>query len=201
MNKKLFILSILLISILPSQTLALTCSVDTTCSGIVVFKMSSTSNAHAELPTQTNYGYYVCCSDSGLGNSCSGNYAVALRLSSDTNAHVEKNTFSNYPNQVCLSTSTGSVDCNYASDCTTLGSNYVCLASISSDTNAHVGDCNAYQTKVCCSIGVSPPPQGRGLPEFDWLGILQIIALAALGFSLILLEPKIRRLGSFRRKR
>jgi len=157
---KLFRLSIFLLFILLTSkaVVALSCSVSTSCDNVVVFKMSGTSNAHAELPTQANYGYYVCCSETGLGNSCSGNYAVVLRLSSATNAHVEKNTLSNYPNQVCLSTSSGTIDCNYASDCTTLGSGYVCLASISSDTNAHVGDCNAYTTKVCCRTGDTTPP-------------------------------------------
>jgi len=123
------------------------------CPNTSIFKMSAISNAHAELSGQTNYDYYVCCSGiTGLGTSCSGNYDTVLKLSGITNAHVEKDTQANYTNSVCLSVPTGStIICNYASDCSALGPGYTCLASISGDTNAHVGNCAAYETKVCCT--------------------------------------------------
>jgi len=155
----LFTITIFLVFI-PNLSLAFSCSISTSCSGITVFKISSLTNAHAEFSNQTNYGYYVCCNETGLGNSCSGNYTRILKLSSSTNAHVEKKTYTNYPdsNAICLSISNGNIDCQYSSDCSTLGSNYICLVSISSDTNAHVGDCNAYSTKVCCAVSAAPPP-------------------------------------------
>jgi len=74
-----------------------------------------------------------------------------LKLSGITNAHVGKNTHSDYANSVCLSAPTGStIVCDYATDCNALGPGYTCLVSISGDTNAHVGNCAAYETKVCC---------------------------------------------------
>jgi hypothetical protein len=151
--KKIILIAVLL-AFLPSSALALSCSIATSCSGVTAFKISSTTNAHAELPTQTNYGYYVCCSGTGLGNSCSGTYTQVLKLSSTTNAHVEKKSYTNYGSAICLSISGGSIDCQYETNCANLGTNYVCLASISSDTNAHVGDCNAYSTKICCAATV-----------------------------------------------
>lgn len=129
---------------------ALNCSVTSgSCGGTTIFKMQSTSNSHAELSNQANYSNYICCSGvAGLGNSCSGNYAVALKFSAATNAHVEENSYTDYANNVCLSASADdTVSCTYSSSCS---GDYVCLASISGDTNAHVGDCNAYTTKVCC---------------------------------------------------
>ena len=134
----------------PSQNL--NCSIGTSCSGTTVFKISNSTNAHAELPSQNNYTYYVCCTGiTGLGNDCNAaNKIVVLKLSDITNAHVEENSYSNYPNNVCLSAPTGkTIICNYNSSCST---GYSCLASISAETNAHVGDCNVYSIKICCKI-------------------------------------------------
>ena len=131
----------------------LACSITTVCSDTTIFKLSATTNAHAEMPNQTNYTNEVCCSGGvGLGTSCSGNYDTVLKLSGLTNAHVEKKTQANYANSTCISATSGTMLCDYSTDCSTLGSDYVCLASISGDTNAHTGDCTAYPTKVCCKI-------------------------------------------------
>src|SRR4030042_3146273 len=111
-----------------------------------VFHMYDTQNSHAELPTQSNYPYKMCCSGiPALGASCSGNYAVIFRLSSTTTSVVEKNTLSNYPNLACMSVNDGSIGCGYVnspSACTTLGLNYLCMATMSSDTNAMISDCD-----------------------------------------------------------
>ena len=137
-----------------SEVTNFTCSVTSgSCSGTTILKMQALTNSHAELSSQGNYNYYVCCSGlSGLGNSCSGNYDTALKLSGTTNAHVEKKTQLNYSNSACLSIENGAVTCDYSTACSDLGSVYACLASISGDTNAHIGDCNAYSTKVCCRV-------------------------------------------------
>ncbi len=133
-----------------------------------VLKMSDTTNAHAEMPGQTNYNYSVCCGGTaGLGNSCSGNYDTVLKLSNVTNAHVEKKTYTNYTNSVCLS-SPSPVTCSYASDCSTLGSDYTALASISADTNAHIGDASAYSTKVCCAVAPSSSCQSHNVSGYAW---------------------------------
>ena len=120
--------------------------------------MTATTNSHAELPSGVTSAYtnnQFCCNGvTGLGNSCSGNYAVVLKLSDTTNAHVEQNTQSNYANNICISSNFGNVitvayqDNNCTGYDTTLG-------SISDITNAHVGDSNAYTTKVCATI--TPP--------------------------------------------
>lgn len=150
---RLFAASALFLIFLACEGLALSCSIATSCGAVTVFRVSSATNAHAQLPTQTNYAYYVCCNENSLSNSCSGNYAIVAKLSGATNAHVEENVYSNYTNNACLSMTNGSsVDCKYSSDCATFGSKYVCVASMSSDSNAHVGGCSDYGTKVCCAI-------------------------------------------------
>lgn len=142
-------------SIIPSED---TCSVssehqdDPSASAVSIFNIYSLTGNHAELATQTNYPYKVCCEGSSLSNECSGG-TVALGLSGITNAHVEKNTQSYYSNSACLSGLLKNITCSYASDCSTLGEDYVCLASVpTGDTNLHVGDCSAYSTKVCCQL-------------------------------------------------
>jgi len=140
------------------EPIPLSCTVTSgACSGVVIFNMQALDNSHAELNSQSNYSYKVCCAGTDVGNSCVDNHAVVLNLSGATNAHVEENGQSNYANTSCLSCADaeGTVTCDYANDCATLGEDFVCLASISGATNAHVGDCNAYASKVCCQMGLS----------------------------------------------
>lgn len=139
----------------------LSCTITSgTCSGVIILNLQALTNSHAELNSESNYSYKVCCQGTNIGNSCTGTHAVALKLSATTNAHVEENGQSNYSNNACISYSPtgGSITCAYANSCATLGSDYVCLASISGATNAHIGDCSAYTTKVCCKTGAPPPP-------------------------------------------
>ncbi len=135
---------------------ALSCSVTTTCIGpsVVVFRMSSTTNAHAELASQSNYANLVCCDASGasLSNACSGTFTTALKLSAVTNAHVEENTGSTFTNNACLSVSGGfSVSVGYqASNCTGFDTT---IASIASATgNSQVGTSTVYGTNVCGTV-------------------------------------------------
>jgi len=135
----------------------LSCSVATSCpSGTVIYRMSGTSNAHAELASQSNYTQLVCCSGvTGLGNSCSGTFATALKLSGTSNAHSEQNSQSNYANSACISVpSGGSVSVGYqATNCSGFDTT---LGSINGTTNAHTGDGTAYTTKICATAaGVS----------------------------------------------
>ena len=131
---------------------SLTCTVTTSCpSGTVIYRMSGTSNAHAELASEANYSELVCCSGvEGLGNSCSGTYAIALKLAKTTNAHIEQNTQSNYTNNACISVpSTGTISVGYQdTDCsgydTTLG-------SMNKVTNSQAGDASAYTKKICAT--------------------------------------------------
>ena len=168
----------------------LACSVKASCTGgeVAVFRMSSTSNAHAGTPGGSSYGDVVCCSGvTGLGASCSGTYDTVLRLSASDNAHVQSS--DSYPTEVCLSAGTPAVQCMFAASCT---GGYTCLATASGTDNAHVADCDGtgdYATKVCCYAG---PPLAVGgvaeLPELSdssgpnhlVLAGLATLALAAL---------------------
>src|SRR3989338_1349136 len=142
--------TIALISVQSVNAGTLSCSVATTCpSGTVIWRMSETSNAHAELPSQSAYTQLVCCSGvTGLGTSCAGTFATALKLSGTTNAHSEQNSQANYANNACISVpSGGSVSIGYqATNCTGFDTT---LGSMTGTTNAHVGDGTAYTTKIC----------------------------------------------------
>ena len=130
----------------------LSCTVTTSCpSGTVIYRMSGTDNAHAEVVSQANYNQLVCCTGvTGLNNSCSGTHASALKLSSITNGHSEQAAQGNYGTNACISvTPGGSVSVGYqAGNCSTYDTT---LGSMSGATNAHVGDVNAYSTKICAS--------------------------------------------------
>ncbi|MSU74355.1 hypothetical protein EXS57_01080 [Candidatus Kaiserbacteria bacterium] len=153
---------LLLILVLGSVSLrvayagTLSCSVTTAaaCTGgtnTVILRMSGTSNAHAELPSQANVNYasnVVCCSGvTGLGNACSGTFATALKLSGVTNAHVQQT--GSYASNACISVpSGGSVSIGYqATNCTGFDTT---LASMKTADNSHVGDTTAYtEFKIC----------------------------------------------------
>lgn len=132
----------------------LSCSVTTSaaCADVVVYRMSSTTNAHGELASQSTAAYddnVICCKNViGLGNSCSGTFAIALKLSSTSNAHGEENGQANYSDNACLSVPAGgSVTIGYqALNCTGYDTT---LGSIESATNSHLGDATAYTTKIC----------------------------------------------------
>lgn len=138
----------------------LSCSIThvDSCTNTVILRMSGSTNAHAELSSQSNLNYdnnVVCCGGvTGLGNSCSGTFATALKLSGTTNAHVEQNSQGNYANSACIQApSGGSVSVGYqASNCTGYDTT---LASISGTTNAHVGNGTAYTTKICATAAAA----------------------------------------------
>jgi hypothetical protein len=133
---------------------ALSCSITTAagCTNTVVLRLSSASDAHAEMPSQSTATYsnnVVCCS--GLsGVSCAGNSASILNLSSTTNAHVEIATNSNYPNVACMTGASEIPVIAYQdNNCTGYDTT---LVSISSTTNATVGSSTEYVKRVCGSL-------------------------------------------------
>lgn len=139
-----------------TQAGTLTCSVTTAaaCSGVVMLRMSSTTNAHAELATGTTPAYntsVVCCSNvPGLTNVCSGTNQIIVRLASTTNAHVQDTTQSGYTNNACIAVGVGGVvSLGYqATNCTGYDTT---LASIASTSNSHIGDSSAYSRKICAT--------------------------------------------------
>ncbi len=141
-------------SVVLSALAAFSCTVSTTCSsGVVMMRMSSTTNAHAELASQSLYPDLVCCTGpTGLGNSCSsGTYADFLDLSSTTNAHVEQNDQGNYTEKACIQVPTGGTVTVGYQDNNCSGYDTTVL-SIASSTDSHVGTSTAYTRKVCASV-------------------------------------------------
>lgn len=133
----------------------LNCSVvaSSTCTtGVVLLRMSSSTNAHAELATGTTPGYannVVCCTGVvGMGTSCSGATAIILRLASTTNSHVQESGQAGYTNNACISAPAGgTVTLAYqATNC--IGYDTT-LASMASTSNSHIGNASAYTTKIC----------------------------------------------------
>lgn len=181
---KKYLILFLLISVFTAKSAyagALSCSITTgtlcVSPAVVIYRMSSSSNAHAELPSQSTANYnssVVCCTGvSGLSNACTGvtvppSSAVVLRLSGATNAHTEENTNSNYTgNNACISVPVGSsITVGYANGTagvtgtTCTGAGYdTTLGSISSSTNSHVGDPTVYARKICATSS-NPPVSG-----------------------------------------
>ncbi len=148
--------------LLPSSYIyaALSCSVTTSalCANTVLLRMSGSTNAHAELPSQSTANYdsnVVCCSGvAGLSNSCAAsNKVIFARLSGVTNAHVERNTESNYAQNACLSSTYAGdeITVGYqATNCT--GYDTTLFSMASTTTNSHVGNTSAYTNKVCAKI-------------------------------------------------
>lgn len=139
---------------------SLSCSVTTAgaCSGTVLLRMSGSSNAHAELPSQSTLNYdnnVVCCTGvTGLGNSCAAsNKEVIVKLSNVTNAHVEQNTQTNYGENACLSSSYAGdeITIGYQStNCT--GYDTTLFSMEKTPTNSQVGIPTAYNNKVCAKV-------------------------------------------------
>lgn len=170
MFKYLSITSLIVISIFIASPVfagTLSCSVTTAaaCTGgtnTIILRMSGATNAHAELPSQSNVNYnsnVVCCSGvTGLSNTCTAPSAIALKLSGVTNAHAELNSQSNYANNACISAPTGgNVTVGYVTDPTTcVGAGYdTTLGTINKTTNSHVGNTTAYTTKICATASAT----------------------------------------------
>jgi hypothetical protein len=158
----------------------LACSVKASCSTgeTAVFRMSSTSNAHAGTASGSSYGNVVCCGGvAGIGASCGGTHDTVLRLSAADNAHVQST--GTYSTEVCLSAGTAVVQCAFADSCAT---GYDCLATASANDNAHEADSDGtddYATKLCFYTGDPVPVGGIAeLPDVGGSSEPNLIALA-----------------------
>lgn len=146
-----FFIVLLSIPLIKSQ-IFINCSVTTTCSDVDVFHISDLTDAHAELNTQSNYQYKVCCRANGTSLSVTNEISGGIiGLSYPTDAHVEIGNQTNYGHHLKLNPGVGYMRCDFLNSC----SGYeTCVASLSGYTDAHVGDCvtNPYQIKICCNI-------------------------------------------------
>jgi hypothetical protein len=146
-------LIIIFVKLSLSQSPKITCTVETSCSYTNVFRISDLTDAHAELNTQSNYPYIVCCKIDGLSLSVSQEISGGfIGLSYPTDAHVEEGNQNNYGYHLHFNPGYGDVFCDATDSCDQYDT---CLVSISGLTDAHVGDCmtNPYQKKICCSFG------------------------------------------------
>ncbi len=162
----LFLMSVCIVRTVYAGTLSCSVTTSASCTGTVIYRMSGATNAHAELPSQSNAAYdnnVMCCSGvTGLSNSCTVPSDIALKLSGATNAHSQKNTETGYVYNACISVPTGgSISVGYVSDPTTcVGAGYdTTLGTIANDTNSHVGNTTAYAKKICATAsGASSLP-------------------------------------------
>ncbi|MBM3303622.1 MAG: LamG domain-containing protein, partial [Candidatus Aenigmarchaeota archaeon] len=161
-----FVLALSLIAPVAMAVPALDCLIKASCDAAGgetdVLHLSDLFNAHAELPSQPNYAYKVCCKAPPLtlGTDCASGGQSFLNLSAATDAHVEKSSAGNYATGACISGA--QIDCGYGADCSATGipvGPAVCLASISADTNAHVANCTGSR-QVQDKPGTIIPPQG-----------------------------------------
>lgn len=141
---------------------ALSCTVTTqaSCNSsgfTTLLRLSGTTNAHVELPSQSNANYasnIVCCSGiSSIGNSCSAsNKQIFARISGVTNGTIQETSVNTYGTDVCLSDSVDNDTITVAYQNTNCTGYDTTIASISSSDNAHVGDASAYTRKICATI-------------------------------------------------
>jgi len=129
-----------------------------------VLGVSATTNAHAELATQSNYNTRVCCQDNSGRNTIFANGTTFLNLSNFTNAHAAlPNTSVPYNYSANISGSNDTLYCTYVYDPTAPGvcpAPQACIVTLSNNTNAHVSDCtnNPYNWSVCCGFQQVPLP-------------------------------------------
>jgi len=152
-----------------SPAVLFSCAIKTSCGGgeTEVLGLSAQDNAHAELPTEENYTYKLCCANvssvqtttgTGTCDTLGAGFTGLITLSGDTNAQVEKYNYTgtdgfDYKKNVCVKLTSGSLDCIYdtKANCLTLGyRGYV--VSISDSTNAHLGNEDAYSIVRCCTV-------------------------------------------------
>ncbi len=138
----------------------------------VIFRISSPTNAHGEIYSQSTPGYTNIYYSDIFGGStyagvvsvpnlriCSGSNRV-LRLSADTNAHAREPGFlgTPYSRDVCY----GDVVCQAVAGNANCPASYNEVVSLSANDNAHIENANANQyngagnAKICCKMTSSP---------------------------------------------
>lgn len=121
----------------------------------VILKLSSSTNAHGEIYSETNFNTNINYRD--IFGDLYSNYPVRtctktkdnliLKLSDTTNAHAEGPEESNYLTEVCF----GDLNCELVEG--SCPSDKICVVKLSDTTNAHLETCDNtnYDYSVCCS--------------------------------------------------
>ena len=120
----------------------------------LLLKLSSTTNAHAEVKTGTLYTTNVCyrnlqCTSVKGNCDATTNGECAVRLSSETNAHISSCSDTNYPISVCCKSSTttpAETSCNVDSDCQ---AGYACSQEKCKRTCSTRMDCGPLGQYLC----------------------------------------------------
>ena len=146
------------------------CDIKPDCEGneTPIIALSGTTNARAELPTEGNYNYKLCCSKissvsylSACPPSLTGFVTLSTNSTNDlnTNARAEKYNYTgsdgfDYKKSVCVNFTEGNLECIYdtKSNCNAKGYS-IYLFSISGETNARIGNELAYPLVFCCKYG------------------------------------------------
>jgi len=125
--------------------------------GIVLIRISGSTNAHGALQSQSNFpsNLVVCCQEIGEGSySCidddeDGEYENKIvGLSSAGNAHSERPEYNDYGSDVCYEFFE-----NIIATTTNPGGDYIPILSLSSEENAHIGSPSAYSRVVYGIVG------------------------------------------------
>lgn len=143
-----------------APVIALSCTVTTStlANETLVMNLANSTNAHGELPTETNYAYHLYCSDPvfTLGTNCSTG-ANILNLSNSTNAHGSVIPNAGYTTHVCLSIAGTGISCGSTNG--TIPVNTTCIVTLANATNAHFSECsNPYPYQVYCGFSDLGPP-------------------------------------------
>ena len=150
-----------------SPAVLFSCFINETCNSpyTPVLGLSAQDNAHAELPTEENYTYKLCCKNvssvqttTGTGNcdTLGAGFTGLITLSGDTNAQVEKYNYTgtdgfDHKKNVCVKLTSGSLKCNVISG--SCPATAEIIFKVSDNTNAHIGDStSSYQMRVCCCV-------------------------------------------------
>lgn len=130
----------------------------------VIMKISSSTNAHGETASESNYAAEVTYSsifgapyEGASPNICTGSNLV-LKLSSATNAHAEVPTETNYGTDVCY----GDLVCTSVTGGASCPVNTMRVVKLSDTTNAHLETRQEinYDLSICCSSLAALGPEG-----------------------------------------
>lgn len=207
MPKRGFIvIGLVMLLCIPLSYAALECTVrQTSCEGgeVKILGLSDVTNAHAELASQTDYDYHVCCKDTDDASTISSACGESvLGLSTPTDAHVEQTGATDYASLACLSATDARIECTYSeTDCPPSQTCVVAMeAAIPSEptTNMHVMACDeaGFTKKLCCNLNMTPVVSNfsvaSGTTDFGAvpnLSVVQNLTLATEQTEVQWLEP------------
>lgn len=149
-DRRLIVLFVLFV---PSVT-ALTCIVSDSVpeNHTLIMSLSSTTNAHGELPAESFYSYGVYCTNDTftVETNCETG-ANILNLSSATNAHGTLIPSPSYLEEVCISINETGISCAYTNE--TVPEQSTCIVTLSGENNAHFAECDdPYDWNVYCGF-------------------------------------------------